>query len=88
MIIIDASEFTNKKDTFVYLNKIFDFSSYVDNLDSLSDSLIEIEENLAIKNYSKAFENLGFYGQKILRVFMDKALEYNIAIDFYFKDRI
>ena len=82
MINIDANLFTDKERFYEILNENFDFDYKVENLDALFDQLIYVDASFRIINYKKIFTNLGDYGDKIIRVFLDGAKMYDLDIDF------
>ncbi|WP_306483765.1 barstar family protein [Anaerococcus sp.] len=82
MINIDANLFTSKERFYEILNENFDFDYKVENLDALFDQLIYVDASFRIINYKKIFTNLGDYGDKLMRVFLDGVKMYDLDIDF------
>lgn len=82
MINIDANLFTSKERFYEILNENFDFDYKVENLDALFDQLIYVDASFRIINYKKIFTNLGDYGDKLIRVFLDGVKMYDLDIDF------
>ena len=85
MIRIDAREFTSKDRFYDILNKEYDFDYEVRNLDALFDQLIYVNTRCEIINYKAMFDNLGEYGQKLMRVFIDALVMYDIPISFIYE---
>lgn len=82
MINIDANLFTSKERFYEILNENFDFDYKVENLDALFDQLIYVDASFRIINYKKIYANLGDYGDKLMRVFLDGVKMYDLDIDF------
>ena len=82
MINIAANLFTSKERFYEILNENFDFDYKVENLDALFDQLIYVDASFRIINYKKIFTNLGDYGDKLMRVFLDGVKMYDLDIDF------
>lgn len=82
MINIDANLFTSKERFYEILNENFDFDYKVENLDALFDQLIYVDASFRIINYKKIFTNLGDYGDKLMRIFLDGVKMYDLDIDF------
>ncbi len=82
MINIDANLFTDKERFYEILNENFDFDYKVENLDALFDQLIYVDASFRIINYKKIFTNLGDYGDKLMRVFLDGVKMNDLDIDF------
>lgn len=82
MINIDANFFTDKERFYEILNENFDFDYKVENLDALFDQLIYVDASFRIINYKKIYTNLGDYGDKLMRVFLDGVKMYDLDIDF------
>lgn len=73
---IDAARFTSRKDTHLYLKKVFKNCEYYGNsLDALHDVLTSMMRptNIKISNFAKAKELLGDYSDSVLAVFNDSA---------------
>lgn len=82
MINIDANLFTDKERFYEILNENFDFDYKVENLDALFDQLIYVDASFRIINYKMIYKNLGDYGDKLMRVFLDGVKMYDLDIDF------
>ncbi|WP_105301685.1 barstar family protein [Anaerococcus marasmi] len=82
MINIDANLFTDKERFYEILNENFDFDYKVENLDALFDQLIYVDASFRIINYKMIYKNLGDYGEKLMRVFLDGVKMYDLDIDF------
>lgn len=77
-ILLDGYEMTDKKNTHNYLEEKFDFPDYYGgNLDALWDMLTSISEPIEIEliNANGLVENMGRYGENIIRVFKDVVKE-------------
>ncbi len=73
---IDAACFTSRKDTHLYLKKVFKNCEYYGNsLDALHDVLTSMMRptNIKISNFAKAKETLGEYADSLTEVFEDSA---------------
>jgi RNAse (barnase) inhibitor barstar len=82
MIILDGKKFIDREKSYTYLNEKFDFDYYVKNLDALYDSLSMLVEEIEIIDYAYLVKNMGDYGYKILRVFLDCAVKEELKVNF------
>lgn len=82
MIIIDGREFIDREKSYKYLNDKFNFIYYVENLDALYDCFSFVNEDIELLNYKEIANNLGGYGHKFIKVFMDLALREDKNINF------
>lgn len=83
-ILLNGQKMTNKVKAHRYLKRKLKFSDYYgENLDALWDELSTITEPIDIKfiNEDIIIENLGTYGEEIIRTFVD-AMEENKNIGF------
>lgn len=82
MIILDGKKFIDREKSYTYLNEKFDFDYNVKNLDALYDSLSMLVEEIEIIDYAYLVKNMGDYGYKILRVFLDCAVKEELKVNF------
>ena len=72
IIILDGSRMTARAQSYEYLRNTFRFPEYFgNNLDALNDCLGELGNNVIIimVNSQAMKDNLGKYGEKMLKVF-------------------
>ncbi|MBC8587023.1 barstar family protein [Paratissierella segnis] len=78
LILLNGKRMTNKVKAHRYLKRKLKFPDYYgENLDALWDELSTIAEPTDIKFINKdiLIENLGTYGEEIIRTFVDAAEE-------------
>lgn len=80
MVVIDAKDFVDKESAYQAINKDCNFYYYVENLDALYDQLVTTDNEIQIINYRYIFTNLGEYGQRLMRVFIDAVKDYGSNI--------
>lgn len=78
IVELDGREMKIKLNTHCYIMKVMDFPSYYgQNLDALWDllSTISVPTTIQIDHRDVIIENLGAYGEQLIEVFREAALE-------------
>lgn len=79
IFILDGTLMSDKASAYKHLAKTLRLSDYFGkNLDALADELSSFDEScyIVINNSGKLVENLGEYGQSMLRVFIEASEQF------------